>query len=113
MTNLILTLLGFVFGGGTLGFIQFMVNRADKKKADKQENEMGKMNKRLDKSELDLTRLQLLALIKWFPESTQETMKCAEYYFRVLKGDWFMTSMFCKWLVANKIAKPEWFDETN
>lgn len=94
--------------GGLIGLIQFLITRHDKKKDDKEE-----IKKKLDKNERDNIRLQLLFLITHFPDGVQEIMKCAEHYFRVLKGDWYMTSIFNKYLVSNDIAKPEWFDEND
>lgn len=80
--------------------VQFFVTRNDNKK---------NLSKRLDRLERDVLRTQLLLLILMRPEEQQEILTIAEHYFKDLKGDWYMTSIFNKWLKANEIAEPEWF----
>ena len=36
-------------------------------------------------------------------------MTIAEHYFKKLDGNWYMTSIFNKWLVDTDTAKPDWF----
>ena len=80
--------------------VQFFVNRYDSKKniADK-----------LTKLEKDGLRCQLLLLILLRPGETQEILTISEHYFKKLKGDWYMTSIFNKWVDESGIAEPEWF----
>lgn len=47
--------------------------------------------------ELGATRTQLLTLISNYPDNESEILKVAEYYFRDLDGDWYMTDIFSKW----------------
>jgi hypothetical protein len=108
MPGWLLSIMVALITGGLIEFVQFLITRKDKKKDDTEN-----IKKKLDKVEQDSTRLQLLFLIKQFPESTREIMKCAEYYFRELEGDWYMTSIFDSWLVSNNIAEPDWFDKSN
>lgn len=82
-------------------FVQFLITRHDTKK-----NIKGK----LLLLEKDGLRTQLLLLILIKPEDQHEILTLAEHYFADLKGDWYMTSIFNKWLIASKIAEPEWFD---
>ena len=75
--------------------------KADIKKVqDKQKN-----------SEKDELRTQLLMLIADYPSEKAEIMKLSEHYFGDLSGNWYLTSLFNKWLEDNHIAKPEWFKE--
>lgn len=92
--------------------VQFFVSRADKKhdKLDKIEQALEKINHRLDKNEMDAVRTQMLLMISDYPNNVPEIMRLAEHYFGDLSGNWYMTSLFNKWLDENKIAKPEWFD---
>lgn len=87
------------------GFIQFMITRKDTKK-----NISGK----LTTLEKDVLRTQLLLLILMKPEEQQEIMTIAEHYFskppKGLNGNWYMTSIFNKWLIDADIAQPDWFN---
>lgn len=60
-------------------------------------------------SEKDELRTQLLMLLADYPDEKAEMMKLAEHYFGDLSGNWYLTSLFNKWLETNNIAKPEWF----
>ena len=81
--------------------IQFFINRHDSKK-----NLKGK----LITLEKDVLRTQLLLLILLRPAEQQEILTVGEHYFRNLQGNWYMTSIFNKWLTESNIAEPEWFD---
>lgn len=67
------------------------------------------IEKKLVKTEKDSVRTQLLLLISDYPDEKKEIMEIAEYYFVTLRSNWYMTSLFNKWLERNNIAKPEWF----
>ena len=87
------------------GFIQFLITRRDTKK-----NVYGK----LMLLEKDVLRTQLLLLILMKPGEQQEIMTIAEHYFskppKGLNGNWYMTSIFNKWLIDADIAQPDWFN---
>ena len=90
---------------GLFALIQFLVTRHDTKK-----NVKGK----LTLLEKDGLRTQLLLLMLLMPNEKQEILTVAEHYFapppRGLDGNWYMTSLFDKWIVEhNKGIKPEWF----
>lgn len=87
---------------GLFAFIQYLITRHDTKK-----NVKGK----LTILEKDVLRTQLLLLILLKGEEQQEILTIAEHYFKDLHGDWYMTSIFNKWLKEKKIAEPEWFDD--
>lgn len=61
------------------------------------------------KIEKDSVRTQLLLMMSDYPDETQEILTIAEYYFKTLKANWYMTTMFSKWLKKKEIEKPEWF----
>lgn len=88
------------------GFIQFLITRKDTKK-----NVYGK----LTLLEKDVLRTQLLLLILMQPEEQQEILTIAEHYFspppKGLNGNWYMTSIFNKWLKKMDIAEPDWFND--
>lgn len=95
-------LLAILASGNLFLFIKFLVERWDRKHEQP-------VNERLAKLEKDGLRMQLLFLLILQPSEQREILKLAEYYFGVLNGNWYMTSIFNKWLEANDIAKPEWF----
>ena len=98
LSMIVLTVIG---SNAIFAFLQFMITRHDTKK-----NVKGK----LLLLEKDVLRTQLLLLILLKPEEKQEILTIAEHYFKDLKGNWYMTSIFNKWLTGAKEAKPEWFD---
>lgn len=67
------------------------------------------LKSKVKKIEKDSVRLQLLLLMSDYPEERQEIMNIAEYYFATLKSNWYMTSLFDKWLKKNGIDRPQWF----
>ena len=105
--NLLIAVLG---GGNLILFIKFLIERHDAKKAKTEENEPKDIRKSLKKVEKDGLRTQLLLMILMKPGEKQEILTIGEHYFSVLKGNWYMTSMFNNWLKTKKIAEPDWFD---
>ena len=106
MTASIITIVSAIIASqAVFGFIQFMITRRDTKK-----NVYGK----LTMLEKDVLRTQLLLLILMRPEEQQEILTIAEHYFspppKGLDGDWYMTSIFNKWLGVSEIAEPDWFN---
>lgn len=90
-----------VVGSTTLAtLVQFFVTRHDNKR---------NLSKRLDRLERDGLRTQLLLLVLLKPGEKQEILTLAEHYFKDLKGNWYMTSIFNTWVEENGIAEPEWF----
>ena len=83
-------------------FMQFLITRHDTNK-----NIKGK----LTLLEKDVLRTQLLLMILLRPEEKQEILTVGEHYFKVLKGNWYLTSVFNKWIVEHcDGVKPEWFN---
>lgn len=97
-TTIVLSVIG---SNALFAFLQFLIGRHDTKK-----NIKGK----LTVLEKDVLRTQLLLLILLKGEEKQEVLTIAEHYFKDLHGDWYMTSIFNKWLKEKTIAEPEWFD---
>ena len=82
------------------GLIQYLLTRYDDKKGIKH---------KLNNLEKDTLRTQLLLLILLKPDEQHEILTIAEHYFKKLDGNWYMTSIFNKWLVDTDTAKPDWF----
>lgn len=102
MSDTTSTIVLAVIGSNALfAFLQFLIGRHDTKK-----NIKGK----LIVLEKDVLRTQLLLLILLKGEEKQEILTIAEHYFKDLHGDWYMTSIFNKWLKEKTLAEPEWFN---
>lgn len=107
MTTIITIISAIVTSQAIFGFIQFAITRRDTKK-----NIEGK----LTTLEKDTLRTQLLFLIIMQPEEKHEILTIAEHYFskppKGLDGNWYLTSIFNRWLSDMDIAEPEWFDSS-
>lgn len=115
MIDILLGLIGAVLGSG---IIQFFVTRHDQKKKESIEEKLKPIDSKLDKiideqktSEKDALRTQLLVMMTTLPNNHEEIMTLAQRYFGELKGDWFYSSLFNKWLKENDIEKPIWFEK--
>lgn len=86
---------------GLFAFIQFLITRYDTKK---------NVKDKLTILEKDGIRTQLLLLILMRPDEQTEILKLAEHYFKKLKGNWYMTSLFSKWCDQHDL-EPEWFQK--
>lgn len=107
MTEILLAVLG---GGNLILFVKFLIERHDRKIEQAESKEQEGIKNKLHILEKDGLRTQLLLLILICQDEQTEIMRIAEHYFKVLHGNWYMTSMFNNWLKANDIAEPEWFD---
>ena len=98
METIILAVLGST---ALSSLIQFLIKRWDDKH---------NVKDKLITLEKDTLRTQMLLLILIKPDEKQELLTIGEHYFSKLKGDWYMTSIFNKWLESSGTAKPEWFE---
>ena len=102
ITTIVLAILA---SNGFFATVQFFVTRHDTKK---------NVKDKLIRLENDGLRTQLLLLLLMMPDEKKEILTLAEHYFRKppngLGGNWYMTSLFDKWIVErNSGIKPEWF----
>lgn len=84
-------------------FIQFLISRHDAK-----HGELKKLEKKIDKSERDSCRTQLLVLMSQYPDQTEEILLVAQHYFIDLGANWYMTSIFKSFCKKQGIELPEW-----
>ena len=104
-------LLGVLGGGNLVLFIKFLIERHDRKKEKAEDKEQEGIKNKLLVLEKDGLRTQLLLLILIRPDEQTEILRIAEHYFKVLHGNWYMTSIFNNWLKTQDIAEPEWFED--
>lgn len=74
---------------------------------------MANRKSKLKKLEKDTVRLQLLFMMHIMPDEEQEIMTLGEYYFDKLHANWYLSSLFEKWLKAHDLEKPSWFKGGN
>ena len=98
METIILAVLGST---ALSSLIQFLIKRWDDKH---------NVKDKLTTLEKDTLRTQMLLLILLKPEEKQEILTIGQHYFQKLKGDWYMTSIFKKWLKESGTEEPEWFE---
>lgn len=102
------TIVVAIIGSGVLSvLISGIFDLIKQKRAEKKAT--ASIDHRLDKNEKDIVRLQLLVLISLFPDDESEIMEVARHYFSDLGGNWYMTTIFNKWLEKTNTGKPEWF----
>lgn len=104
-------ILALLTSNGFFAFVQYLLTRRDTKKRLEERFETLKeeLKGKLRKQEKDSLRTQLLLLILLKPEEEQEILTIGEHYFKELEGNWYMTSIFNRWLDDKGVAKPEWF----
>lgn len=101
-------ILAIIGSGALFTFIQFLITRNDNKK----NKQIDKLVTRLDGISASQYRTEMLVMMNHYPEQTSEIMKLAEYYF-VNGGDFYMTSLFAKFLKEHSIEKPKWFNDND
>ena len=85
-------------------FIQFLITRKDNRN-----KVLNKLLAQAEKGEKDNCRTQLLLLISDYPNEVQEIMILAHHYFVELRGNWYASSIFKRYLKDHNIESPEWF----
>ena len=101
-------MLAIIGSGSVFGFIQFLISRKDKKLEDRFE----KLEKKMDSQARSSCRTEMLVMMNHYPNEHMEIMRLAKIYFCELQGDFYMTSLFAKWLKEHSIEKPKWFNES-
>ena len=97
ITTIVLAVLA---SNGFFALLQFLITRWDTKKS---------IKVKLDRLEKDGLRTQLLLMILMKPNEKKEILTLAQHYFVDLKGNWYMTDIFDKWLLEKGDSRPEWF----
>lgn len=104
MSEIVKIILACLGSTGLFSFIQFLIQRKDKKNG-----ELYQIKSTLNKLEKDTCRTQMLLLMSDYPEEKKELLTLAEHYFSHLKGNFYMESIFQDWLKKNNVPTPKWF----
>ena len=108
-------LVAVLSSSGLIGGIFSVINTVLSRKAarsDKQkeiEAKLAELEKATQENKMDATRVQMLLLMSDYPDDKQEILKIAERYFKDMGGNFYMDSLFSKWLKKNDLTKPSWF----
>ena len=100
---------------GLFALIIALIQRRDQKKSllnalkKAVEEIKEKMEARDLENKRDMCRQQLLLLMAVYPQEKQEIFTLAEHYFVDLDGDWYLSSIFKKYLQDHEIGTPLWF----
>lgn len=97
ITTIVLAILA---SNGFFAMLQFLITRHDTQK---------NVRDKLIRLEKDGLRTQLLLMILLKPQEKQEILTLGQHYFVDLKGNWYMTDIFDKWLEEECDSKPSWF----
>lgn len=78
-------------------------------KVDTLVSDQSKMMAAQKKQEGDILRVELRLMISDFPDKEDDILRLAEHYFKDLRANWVMASVFNQWLESRKLPKPPWF----
>lgn len=79
---------------GVLGWVQGQFAEAISSQISELKEEMQESDRR---TEVQITRLELMTLIDTQPENTAEIEKVARHYFHHLKADWYLSGVYSTW----------------
>ena len=86
---------------GFFSFLQFMITRY---------GILQDIKKKIDYIDQGNVRLQLLLLMSIYPERTEEIVKLAKKYFCDFHGNYYLTTLFKKYLDDKMLIYPDWFN---
>ena len=106
-------LIGLLGGGGIFAFIQFLIDRKDRKsqKINEIVKDLEDIKEELLESRRYSCRSELLILMNHYSGQTEKIFKLAEHYFKDLKGDFYMTSLFKDFCIEHNLEIPKWYRE--
>ena len=90
---------------GIFSFIQFLINRHDKKEDDlcKYSAQLNRIETKSDRNERAICRLQLIYLIHEQPENKDTILQTAQRYFIELDGNGEAWAVFDAWAKTKKL----------
>ena len=101
----LMTFITALLGGGLVGFVEFLIKRYDEKSGKSKAiiEKIDCISQKLDKTEKDNVRTQLLLLMSDYPDRVDEIIEVAHHYFVDDKGNWYMTTLFSAWCKEHDI----------
>lgn len=91
---------------GLFGLIQFLIARHDSRNSDFDyvKREISSIKKSQDDTNIRVTRMELLGLMRNDPDNVDAILQVAEYYFIELDGNAYAHATFEKWAVDHGVA---------
>lgn len=86
-----------VIGGALAGAGQWIVHEVNASTNTRMDAIEKKIDDHQRSTELSVTRLELMTLIKTSPENVTEIERVGRYYFLTLEGDWYLSSLYSDW----------------
>lgn len=97
---------GILGSAGVFSLIQFLVTRHDRRKDDLAiiKREMNSIKKSQEDTNVRVTRMELMGLIRDDADNIDAVLQVAEYYFIELDGNAYAHAVFEKWAVEHGVA---------
>lgn len=97
---------GLLGSAGVFSLIQFLVMRHDRKNDDLEEikRDLATMKRSYEDTNVRVTRMELMGLIKDDPDNIDAILQVAEYYFIELDGNAYAHAVFEKWAIEHGVA---------
>lgn len=97
---------GLLGSAGVFSLIQFLVMRHDRKNDDLEEikRDLVTMKRSYEDTNVRVTRMELMGLIKDDPDNIDAILQVAEYYFIELDGNAYAHAVFEKWAIEHGVA---------
>lgn len=91
---------------GVFGLIQFLISRHDNKKGEFAyiKEELKSLKRSQGDTNIRITRMELIGLMRDDPDNIDAILQVAEYYFIELDGNAYAHAMFENWAVKHGVA---------
>ena len=110
MSDATVTIIVALISGGLVSGVFTLINKLIDRHSSKGDR-LSSIEKKCNKNEQDLVRLQMLVMMSDYPDDTNEILTLAEHYFKDLGGNFYMDALFAKWLKKTGLPMPSWFKQ--
>lgn len=99
-------IIAILSSAGLFGLIQFLITRHDSKKRDYDfiKTELSNIKNSQNDTNVRVTRMELLSLLRNDPDNVDAILQVAEYYFIELDSNAYAHAIFEKWAKEHGVA---------
>lgn len=99
-------IIAILSSAGLFGLIQFLITRHDSKKRDYDfiKTELSNIKNSQNDTNIRVTRMELLSLLRNDPDNIDAILQVAEYYFIELDSNAYAHAIFEKWAKEHGVA---------